>query len=193
MRLIKIKEKSRIKKNVILSSVLFLAAMLTLSGTAFAENSGQTVKQTPLEKESHISAGVGLGIPYGVLGVNVEFSPLLPGMAESAIHDYFSLSAGVGYSPAGLAYAFGCRIYPMGKEDRIRPRISGYYGVVAMIEYYYDDYDRLEGFAFGGGALYKINRKFSADLEVLYILPNHYSDYLEGGRFKLSFGGRWHL
>lgn len=193
MGLIKIKKQSRMRKNVILFSAVFLALMLTFCRVTFAENDDQTVTQLPAEKESHISAGVGLGIPYGVLGVNVEFNPLLPGIADATIQDYFSLSAGVGFSPAGLAYAFGLRIYPMGKEKRIRPRISGYYGIVAMIEYYYGDYDRLEGFAFGGGALYKINRKISVDLEVLYIMPNDYSDYIEGGRFKLSVGSRWHL
>jgi hypothetical protein len=172
---------------------MLLAFVLTLSPVVLAEDSAQAMTQSPAEKESHISAGIGLGIPYGVFGVNVEFSPLLAGIGESALFDYFSLSAGVGYSPGGLAYAFGCRIYPMGQKDKIRPRISGYYGIVALIEYYYDDYDRLEGFAFGGGGLYKINKKISADLEVLYILPNHYSDYLEGGRIKLSFGARWNL
>lgn len=176
--------ETRFWKTMVVFSVVLL---LTAGRVSFADTG---VK----ESDGHFSAGFGIGIPYGVVGFNLEFNPILPGMAEKKIHDYFSLSLGLGYSPGGLAYSVGARVYPFGREKKIRPRVSGYYGIVALIEYaYYDDYDRLEGFAFGGGVLYKISKKFSADFDILYIMPNDYGDSLEGGRIKFSVGSRWHF
>ena len=178
------KLKTREWKHMVVFSVILL---LTVAQVSFADTGAK-------KSDDYFSAGIGIGIPYGVVGLNLEFNPILPGMAEAKIHDYFSLSLGLGYSPGGVAYSIGARVYPMGREKTIRPRISGYYGIVALIEYsYYDDYDRMEGFAFGGGVLYKISKKFSADLDILYILPNNYADSLDGGRIKLSLGSHWHF
>lgn len=176
--------KTRGWKTMAVCLVIVLSAV---SGVSFAETGAK-------KSDDYFSTGFGIGIPYGVVGFNLEFNPVLPGMAEAKIHDYFSLSLGIGYSPGGLAYSIGARVYPMGREKKIRPRVSGYYGIVALIEYsYYDDYDRMEGFAFGGGVLYKLSKKFSADFDILYIMPNNYSHSLEGGRLKLSLGSRWHF
>jgi hypothetical protein len=178
------KKKLSIKKRAaILSTILIILCFVqfSLAEESVAEN-----------KESYLNVGTGLGIPYGVLGINIEFNPNLPAAIKESIHNYFSVSIGVGYSPGGISYSVGMRAYPMGRKKFYQPRISGYYGTVALLKYGSGDYDREDGFAFGGGVLIKFYKNFSLDFDALYIIPDEFADDIEGSRVKISFGIHWH-
>ncbi|MCK5056819.1 MAG: hypothetical protein KAT34_09205 [Candidatus Aminicenantes bacterium] len=177
------KKISKKKRAAILSTILiiFHFVQFSLAEESAGENKG-----------SYLSVGVGLGIPYGVLGINLEFNPNLPAPIKENIHNYFSISIGVGYSPGGISYSVGLRGYPMGRRKFYQPRISGYYGTVALLKYASGDYDREDGFAFGGGVLVKFYKQFSLDFDALYIIPDDYTDYIKGSRLKISFGIHWH-
>lgn len=144
------------------------------------------------KKDGYMGVGLGMGIPYGVIGINFEFNPHLPAAVNRGIHNYFSVSIGLGLSPGGTAYSVGLRFYPLGREKFYQPRLAGYYGTVALIEYSSGDYDREDGFAFAAGSLFKIGKTFSLDFDTLYIIPDEYADDIRGSRFKISFGIRWH-
>jgi hypothetical protein len=114
------------------------------------------------------SVGVGIGVPYGILGIN----------GEIAVHKYLSLSAGLGSTiEAGLGYAFGARAYLKPVESKWRPRISIYYGVNSIIAAQ-DSYTgtssdgkKFSGLTIGIGtlAMFGERRKNGFDFEVVYL------------------------
>jgi hypothetical protein len=145
---------------------------------------------------AHLSIGCGYGIHYGGVGVSFEFNPRLPEKFGTSIHNYLSIGLGCGYMPGGgLAYSFGLRLYPMGRDQLLQPRLSVSYGVVAVAdEYYAGDEARVEGGAFGAGFLVKLGESFSLDGDAQLIVPVDYRmDELKGGRFRFSAGVRYHL
>jgi len=114
------------------------------------------------------SVGVGIGVPYGILGIN----------GEIAVHKYFSLSAGLGSTIyAGLGYAVGARAYLKPAESKWRPRISMHYGVNSMIAVQesltgiYSDGKKFSGLSIGIGtlAMFGERRKNGFDFEVVYL------------------------
>lgn len=116
-----------------------------------------------------LQVGLGLGIPYGGIGVNLEFSPHLPGSVGQSLHRYGSLLIGSGFTGAGSAYSIGLRIYPFGKDRRYRPRIGFHYGTVAVLEWWGGDSSNLEGAALSAGLLWKISQCWAIDADLLYI------------------------
>lgn len=144
------------------------------------------------ETSSFLQLGLGMGIPYGGIGLNLEFSPLLPGTVGQNLHNYSSFLIGSGFSPAGSAYSIGLRFYPMGKERSYRPRIGIHYGTVAQVEWWGGDSSNLEGLAFSGGLLYKINSKWAVDGDLMVIASvfGWELDDLDSV-IKLSFGVRY--
>ena len=68
--------------------------------------------------------GVGFGIPYGGLGGNIDFN-----VAEN-----FYVTGGVGTTFKGVLYNFGVKYFFTPIGDKIRPRISAYYGVNTIEE-----------------------------------------------------------
>ena len=130
---------------------------------------------------SYLGIGLGLGIPYGVLGANVEVTPI----------DYFSISGGIGYAPGGVGYSVGARIYPLGRSKDFFPRIGAYYGIVGAIEYWWTGWDPFDGFAVGaGGVWWKKGKKFSLDGEVIFIFA---SELASSPTIRVSFGFKWHI
>ena len=73
------------------------------------------------KKDGYMGVGLGMGIPYGVIGINFEFNPHLPAAVNREIHNYFSVSIGLGLSPGGTAYSVGIRFYPIGREKFYQP------------------------------------------------------------------------
>jgi hypothetical protein len=114
------------------------------------------------------SIGIGIGVPYGIIGFNGEF----------AVHPYFSLSGGLGSTIlAGLGYAAGARAYFKPAESKWRPRISLHYGVNSLITDIgasgitsYDD-KKFSGITLGIGtkAMFGHRRKSGFDFEIVYI------------------------
>jgi hypothetical protein len=116
------------------------------------------------------SIGVGIGVPYGVFGIN----------GEVAVHPNFSLSAGIGTTIfAGMGYAFGARAYLFPAEKKWRPRVSMHYGVNSMIAVSENksgvstisDGKSFTGLSIGIGtlAMFGERRKSGFDFEIVYL------------------------
>jgi len=87
------------------------------------------------------SVGLGLGIPYGMFGLNGEFNLI----------DYFSLSGGIGTTVfAGMGYCIGAKLYAIKAGEKFRPRFSVFYGINSMI-IILDEFNNVDvGEAFSG-------------------------------------------
>jgi hypothetical protein len=127
---------------------------------------GLTTIQAQIAKTG--SVGIGIGVPYGVMGIN----------GEVAVLPNFSLSAGVGTTIfAGAGYAAGARAYlfPAGKVWR--PRVSAHYGVNSLIAIQESigslttDGKSFTGLTIGIGTLtmFGEKRKHGFDFEVAYL------------------------
>jgi hypothetical protein len=113
------------------------AFFLCGSSSVYAQNAGS------------VDIGVGLGIPYGVLGGNVEVFVI----------DNLSLHASLGTTViAGAGYGAGVQYY-FGKEGSWSPNISLHYGTYGVIGASDDDKsskndiedEQFEGLVIGGG------------------------------------------
>lgn len=109
-------------------------------------NKKDILKENSLsKKEKTFKIGIGYGIPYGLLGFNVE----------GRVNNKFSLTGGF-----GAGWAVGGIIYFRAKDtkDKIfRPRLSLFYGAVGLLERQYSDhsdYEKILGNAVGVGFEY---------------------------------------
>lgn len=157
---------------------------------------------TPISNSENIdqkkgSVGAGIGVAYGVIGINGEY----------AIHDYVSLSAGVGTTIiAGVGYAVGGRIYAKPLGEKWRPRLSAHYGTNSIIDISgaVEIQKKYNGLAIGAGFLqmFGSSQKTGLDLEVVYLatqgdfqnraeaLEDRYDVTLKTGRVKILVGYR---
>ena len=132
--------------------------------------------------------GVGLGIPYGGIGVNYEFSPV----------DRFSLDAGAGWTPGGFGWSVGPRVYFADQSKSFRPRISASYGTVAIIKPQFGDWKTDTGCCVGPGFQWVFGQKknWSLDFDVLYVfynLPRNYRQEWGTDHVKVSIGFGYHF
>ena len=162
----------------VLGIIIFLLAI----NLAFGEN-----YQRSDHGKAHFSLGLGLGIPYGIAGINLDVTPIFP-QNLAKLSDYLSFSMGLGYCPGGLGYAFGLRVYPIKREKRLIPILCAYYGIVGVISYG-RDWDRMRGIMGGTGFLFKVTKHLALDCQALYIIHCYDWDtsYLEN-RVKLTLG-----
>lgn len=132
--------------------------------------------------------GLGIGIPYGIYGGNLEINT----------GDYASLSFGLGYGPAGAAYAVGGRLYCLPRDRKFRPYFSLHYGVVAVLENQMaagTQYENIQGTAFGIGYRHTYRRS-SWDFDVLFLnydVPAGAQKNTSNENIKFSFGYGWHF
>ena len=133
--------------------------------------------------EQGLKGGLGLGIPYGLLGGNLEYG----------FNDYVAATGGLGITPGGLGWAVGARAY-FADTGKVRPRISAYHGVVAILETKNwwggdSEYDTLTGEAFGIGLEWTMPSGFMLEFDLLAVnvdIPENATD--ETGKVKLSIG-----
>jgi hypothetical protein len=89
------------------------------------------------------------------------------------------------------------RLYPLGRDWFLQPRLSVQYGVVAVLNDLYafpGDEQRAEGVACGAGFLFKLARRIFLDADVHYIVPVDYDmEELAGERVRFSAGVRYRL
>ena len=136
---------------------------------------GLTSPQVTDEVGSEVSAGLGLGIPYGFLGGNVAVN----------LGDKVDLSAGLG---AGLdtAYSFGVRFFP---KETSKLRVSVLYGTNAYLEEstcdgdYYEyscelDYEGYQGLNIGIGAGPRAGER-GWNFDALFILTTGLDDEVD--------------
>lgn len=111
--------------------------------------------------------GIGLGIPYGVLGINLDLK----------IDDYVNLSVGVGSTVfAGLGYSAGMKYFMTSPARMVRPRLSAYYGTNTIFVKEYVGLDKdgegetYSGLTIGFGFLFMMGetRSNGFDIDVMY-------------------------
>jgi len=127
------------------------------------------------------SVGAGLGAAYGTLGLNVDVS----------LHDYFSLSGGIGTTVfAGAGYAIGARGYMRPRTKMWRPRISVHYGVNGLIAVEDEDAEKFAGLILGAGfnQMFGTRLKHGFDFEIVYMatdggLRDKVDDMNDTGRY----------
>lgn len=112
------------------------------------------------------AVGIGLGIPYGILGINGELF-LLPRI---------SLSAGLGTTVfAGLGYNAGLKVYLRKMEEkRWQPNLSAYYGINGMIidESFSNDFNqKYSGLSLGIGQVWQLGaqKRSGIDLNLMVL------------------------
>ena len=155
--------------------------LLMFNKTAFAE-------EAPQSKTDPFRLGVGLGVPYGILGLNLSYR----------INDLIEASGGYGSARDGFkGWAIGGRIYPFSELKRFRPRLAAFYGVVGRVtvEDNATDTNRtidvFEGFALGGGFEWKFFSRHSLDLDLFYSTgeaPEEYKTDDSHRRISLGYG-----
>jgi len=145
--------------------------------------------ETGLE-DGDISFGAGLGIPYGVLGANMNYK----------INSTFDVTAGL-----GLGYGAGVRVHPLGSKPNFR--ITAFYGTNVILAVKKstgdEELERYQGFNLGIG-YGKLSDGWDVDL-VYAFAPQSAKDrekelesqgYRNTGdkvenRVTLSFGYHW--
>ena len=179
------------------SIMIAIAALFFLGGNVLFSIEPETqAKAVP--DFAHLSIGLGYGIHYGGIGLGFEFNPRLPEKFGTGLHKYVSFGMGFGYMPdGGIAYSFSLRLYPMGRNRFLQPRLSVSYGVVAVVnDLNADSFDerRSEGVAFGAGFLVRLTGQLFLDADAHYIVPVDFEmDELDGGRLRFSAGLRYRL
>jgi len=163
----------------VLSSILLV---LLLTSVVYS----QSAPEVTLKKNSF---GVGLGIPYGVLGANVDLN----------IAPNLNFSAGLGTTVvAGLGYCAGIKFFFAPLKKTFRPRIGVFYGTNTAIEYIgsSEDNKSFAGLNIGLGAQWmwgraKVN---GMDFDIIYIATTGLDPEEEGvedpGKIKISVGFR---
>lgn len=97
-------------------TIAIITVLLMLAAVASAQETAQKERS---------SIAIGLGVPYGVLGVNVDIG-VAPRLA---------LSGGVGTTVlAGMGYNFGAKYFLASQESSFRPLVGAYYGTNALAE-----------------------------------------------------------
>jgi hypothetical protein len=105
------------------------------------------------------SIGLGIGIPFGGLGANIEYM-----FAEN-----FAATLGLGFSSSGKAIIGGGRIYFASKKSNLRPIFDVYFGNNLLLS----DYPSF-GFNLGAGfkAMFDKRKKHGLEIELLYVLTS---------------------
>jgi hypothetical protein len=94
--------------------------MILLSSVLWAQK--DSVSSSKMKKNS---IGLGFGIPYGILGVNLDIN----------VATNLNLSGGVGTTIlAGIGYNLGLKYFFIPIEQTFRPRVSAYYGTNTVSE-----------------------------------------------------------
>ena len=147
--------------------------------TAMSETSAPGSAEAP-EAMSGTNLGVGLGIPYGIFGLNLESG----GQTR--------FSGGVGWGVAELGWNVGVKHYfrPL-SENRGSASISAYYGTNTIVQrggWWSGDDELQQGFSVGLGWT-KGHFDIGAIVPFISDIPSGYKE--EGPRVKLYIGYRF--
>ncbi|MBC8479410.1 MAG: hypothetical protein H8D46_03005 [FCB group bacterium] len=111
--------------------------------------------------------GFGLGIPYGVLGANMDYS----------IAQNLYLSAGIGSTVLdGVGYNIGAKYFFRPATETFRPRVSAFYGINSILELDYsavggeNETKTYTGLSIGVGAqwMWGPNKSQGLDIDIIY-------------------------
>ncbi len=136
------------------------------------------------------SIGIGLGIPFGTIGINSEYN----------VNDYLSSSVGLGYAVYGIGYSLGARVYTNPIKDKFRWMFELDYGTNGVFA---DEEASYTGITVGTGFkwMWGETRRFGIEMQLMYILQSDMYDVIDeyqsmgysvedNGRVKLSIGFR---
>lgn len=133
---------------------LIIAAILCMASVGIAS------AQEPQEAKLPSRIMVGAGIPYGGgYGAGLE----------ATLSRHFAATLGAGVVDSQFGWAGGVRVYPMGHDKEISPRISAYYGSVATLQWPDGSKDTDAGLSYGIGLDWRSSPKVSLEFELLYI------------------------
>ncbi len=160
--------------------------------------------------------GVGFGIPYGVVGTNMDIQ----------LVDNLKLSFGLGSTVlAGAGYNFGLKYFLGEPGKSFRPRFSVFYGTNAVLqtvgggdpydydEYYYDEYyyykaGKVSGWGnsslaeeyksysgvtlgFGGELMFGASKANGLDFDIMYVATTGYDlDELRSEGYNVAETGK---
>lgn len=134
--------------------------------------------------------GIGLGLPYGGIGVNYELG----------LTDYFAPTFGFGYVPDNVGWNVGARLYYPDRNAKIRGRATILYGTNVLLEKRSwfggeEEYETDEGISAGLGFNWRYSQGWAFDADVFYTdyeIPQGYEEKV-GSEVKLSLGfsSRW--
>lgn len=103
---------------------------------------------------------LGAGIPYGGgYGAGLE----------AALSRHVAATLGAGVIDSMFGWAGGVRVFPLGREMSISPRISAYYASVATLKWPDGTKDTDAGLAYGVGFDWRSSPKVSIEFELLYV------------------------
>lgn len=148
---------------------LMMAMLLLFSSFAQADEWDEEVEIR------HNSFGIGVGIPYGVLGANLDIQTFRN----------LNFSGGLGHTIiGGFAWNLGCKFYFRSPEQKFRPRVSAYYGVNAgttkdfIFDDAEDDVDLYRGLTVGIGAQWLLGRSRTngLDFDIMFILTTDWDE-----------------
>ena len=118
--------------------------------------------------------GAGIGIPYGVIGINAEVAL----NSEGQDNLYLTGGAGILFSH-GLAYSGGINLYLMDYDRLWRPRVSFLYGTNGIYQGYENHV--YHGLNVGIGQLFQLgaDRDVAISLDIVLIATSGLFDKLE--------------
>jgi len=137
-----------------------ILSLAVFAGSAAAdEPEQQSSGAQTAEFEPRLGFGIGVGIPFGGgIGASVE----------AELNRYFSASVGLGVAAGEFGWAGGVRAYPIGRDQKVSPRFSAYYGTVALLDW--GTHKELDtGLAYGVGLSWRNQPNTSIDFDLLYI------------------------
>jgi hypothetical protein len=130
-------------------------------------------------EENQFRLGAGRGVPYGRLGVNAEYR----------INSYASVGAGLGYfKHDGPGWALGAMFYPIKNDRTFNPRLTGYFGRIGTVNWSDGSHEGYLGGALGGGFEWRVYKKLSLDLDILYLAKDLPAGIKSNGDVGLSTG-----
>lgn len=170
-----------------------IVIMMILLSSSVMWAQGEPALSSEMKKNSY---GLGLGVPYGVLGMNLDYN----------IAPNLNLSGGLGTTLfAGIGYNFGLKYFFAPIEKTFRTRVSAYYGVNSMIlkQYGYkdDEGESYTGLSLGIGGEWRWGETKSKglDFDIIFIatsgidydeLRDEGFSFEEAGKVKISIGYR---
>lgn len=168
----------------LLTSIIFLLFSSMVVQAQTPSPTSQSFKEN--------SIGFGIGIPYGVIGLNGDIN-VVPN---------FNLTAGIGYALVDIGYSFGVKYFFADVNKWFRPRILAVYGTNSVLQVTNaSGYDKVyTGLSVGLGAQYMLSRTSGVDLDIMFIATSglNVGDLKKQGisadepaKVKLSVGYRY--
>ncbi len=116
---------------------VFLAVLFVVVTASAAAGPLQSAQQTQMNLAMKV--GVGLGVPYGVLGAGIDIG--IPN---------FSLVAGLGTALEGVGWSAGVRLYFFNQTRKFRPHFTAVYGTTMIVDVIGGNGYTVNGFGFYG-------------------------------------------